>query len=673
MLKKLLFCWLLAVSSVALAQIPARPANLNATRTGDVYQITWTDEATDELNYQIDRSTDVGATFTGVAVLPANTNTYTDASIDPTKNYVYRVKALGDFGQSDFAYQGASTPLSVTCAQSLCYPETCTGFYPSETYIKTIETTCTDCVLGISFTRFSTYDYYDALVVIDGNSAYAPALGGYFGTMQPPTLISSGRSITFTFQSDLYNGSTGWQVSTQCIKRPGRPVITTDTHNIYSSWVRINWEDNSADETGFKLEYSKSPAFANPVEVTLPANTTDYFIDDLDLLTTYYFRVKAFNAQTESFLSNTYSATIMDLPKPVILSAAGVSSTSIKLVMPEMFSPYVKRYLYGSEDGIDFQFMGTHTETEFVHKNLASNHTYYYKAIFSNGSNYSEYSDVVQATTLSTPEITGANVSAVNEDIPFAISLTDLVLINAPGYPVDYNLFVDKGDHYDVKNGVITPAPNFNGTLSVPVKIASALDTSNVFAVAVTVLPVNDAPSDFVLLQPQNNSIVESPVLMKWQPAADVDGDPILYSVHITADGADQIVEKVTATELSFNIDDYPALWNTEVLWHVTASDSKTEVNSPPFSFRYVVTGIEETGKLEIYPNPVENSFVIRHLAYTAGPSSICDVGGTVVQSAQISRRDEELTVNVATLAPGVYFLRIMTSDGVKNYKFVKR
>src|SRR5690349_19602063 len=123
MLKKLLFYWLPALSSVAFAQIPAPPSNLTAIRTEDVYEITWTDEATNEQNYQIDRSSDVGATFTGLAVLPANANTFTDASIDPAKNYVYRVKALGDLGQSDFAYQGATTPLNVSCAQSLCYPE----------------------------------------------------------------------------------------------------------------------------------------------------------------------------------------------------------------------------------------------------------------------------------------------------------------------------------------------------------------------------------------------------------------------------------------------------------------------------------------------------------------------------------------------------------------------
>ena len=1691
-----MFCWLLALSSAALAQIPAPPANLNATRTGNVYQVTWTDKATNELSYQVDRSADAGLTVIGAAVLPANSNTFTDASIDPTKTYVYRVKALGDVGQSDFAYQGATTPLNVTCAQSLCYPESCMGFYPGQTYVKTIETACADCVLGISFTRFSTESYYDVLTVNDGNASNAPELGKYSGTTLPPTLISSGRSITFTFRPDPYLGSAGWQVSTQCIKRPGRPVITA-LHDIYSSQVSIDWEDNSADETGFKVEYSKSPAFANPVGVTLPANTTGYLINGLDSLTTYYFRVKAFNAQTESFLSNTYSATttgkpfyelplpisvsearkdirvadftndklydlfvfdftgakiykntggnqftviqdipgyitdaeladmdndgdvdivartfdhvevwvntngifasafdefnpyiegftlgdydgdgdvdvfgfnrtnpaaawfrnngnvefaldsatnmtdviydaktidvdtdghldlllslsptpqfllnrngkfsmasqyqwgavpdmaitdvdndgdvdavlsfergisvaendgssfkdrvveknaelihskkglagdfdndgdidvvfgadpnsppggglatvclnlgnhrfthlnnfyfegssgsnliavldwnndgkldvvmsdktngkinvwrnamaspankpsvpgqlavtvtgnsarlswsnstdektptlgirynyfvgkttadekvksalsyrdsgqqkfaevplvpinhvdiaklengtytwgvqavdgagltstfatgtfdvstslvipapknleaktwspfqnnltwtdasaveegfvvfrsgrmetgykvlatlpansthyedtearpyhayyyrvmaytkqtqselspialvrslslfdlqqstptsatnlpdgeiawidlnedgrrdfiragyvedqgstlakktylkaylqradnpllfderaltikedpflttvlqyqsvspgdmdndgdidlllgrtsllhnartaeivvlindgdfsftrvILDqfayaydvkvqwgdydndrdldilstvdnyrtevfknigtqsfplvvgysggrsaewmdynndglldvamttynsatsnfqfslyanngtdfvlrnqvfckddalaiadadndgdedvliggtdflendrvndvftirdigraaspastawwidydndndadiladefpyfqtvmytnnnnllfdnnvgaggvgfnfdlqnthisitdldrdsdldmfvynqyglyvyqnsnkvvkpipatptglsttiqgsvaklmwqpvgkgntysvmvgsqpssknllnplsdettgfrlpsqggnarsaplkiinglpdgtyfwrvqtvdqsfqgsaftreetfvvgkeiLPKPVILSATGISSTRIKIVMPAMFSDLVKRYLYVSEDGINFRFMDTHTETEFVHEGLESNHTYYYRAIFFDSSHWSVYSDVVQATTLSEPEIKGANVPPASEDVPFAISLTDLVLINAPGYPEGYNLFIDKGDHYDVKNGVITPAANFNGTLSVPVKIASAVDTSNVFTAVVTVLPVNDAPSGFSLLLPQNNSIVESSVLMKWQPASDIDGDRIEYSVHVAAAGEDHIFETGAATELAFDIDDYPVLWNTEVLWYVTASDSQVEVNSPSFSFRYIVTGVgETTNPFEIYPNPVESSFVMRNLASTAGSTSVCDERGTVVQSAYISRHDQDLTVNVAALAPGIYFLRITTSDGVKNYKFVKR
>ncbi|HEX3127597.1 MAG TPA: fibronectin type III domain-containing protein [Thermoanaerobaculia bacterium] len=73
------------------------------------------------------------------------------------------------------------------------------------------------------------------------------------------------------------------------------PVSTTE--------VRLNWTDNSTDETGFKVEVKELTG--NYAEIlTLPANTTTAVVGGLDPATGYVFRVRAFNDSGNSVYSN---------------------------------------------------------------------------------------------------------------------------------------------------------------------------------------------------------------------------------------------------------------------------------------------------------------------------------------------------------------------------------
>lgn len=73
--------------------MPAARTNLIATLTGvTTIKLSWTDNATDEQYYRVERSTD-GVTFVQVAVLLANSTTWTNSSLVPDTTYWYRVRA----------------------------------------------------------------------------------------------------------------------------------------------------------------------------------------------------------------------------------------------------------------------------------------------------------------------------------------------------------------------------------------------------------------------------------------------------------------------------------------------------------------------------------------------------------------------------------------------------
>jgi len=93
------------------------------------------------------------------------------------------------------------------------------------------------------------------------------------------------------------------------------------------------------------------------------------------------------------------------------------------------------------------------------------------------------------------PQITGQDPLDTPEETPLTIVLGDLTVTDPDNtYPTDFTLAVQDGSNYTRVGNQITPDDDFNGTLTVPVKVNDGADDSDVFNVSVTVTPVNDEP-----------------------------------------------------------------------------------------------------------------------------------------------------------------------------------
>jgi len=68
--------------------------------------LTWTDNASNETGYKIERSLD-GITWSQVATVGANVTTYTNTGLTKNKKYYYRVVAYNGAGNS--AYSNVAT------------------------------------------------------------------------------------------------------------------------------------------------------------------------------------------------------------------------------------------------------------------------------------------------------------------------------------------------------------------------------------------------------------------------------------------------------------------------------------------------------------------------------------------------------------------------------------
>ncbi len=87
-----------------LLQPPAAPSNLTATaQAGPQVLLSWTDNATNESGFVIERAVNGGAFTTLVTVGPRNNTggvTYTDVSVAAGSTYAYRVAAANAAGLS---------------------------------------------------------------------------------------------------------------------------------------------------------------------------------------------------------------------------------------------------------------------------------------------------------------------------------------------------------------------------------------------------------------------------------------------------------------------------------------------------------------------------------------------------------------------------------------------
>ncbi len=80
---------------------PAAPSNLVAqTASSSEIDLSWTNTATNQTGFLIERSSDGGATFASIATVGASITSYQDKGLQAGTTYVYRVSAVNSAGNS---------------------------------------------------------------------------------------------------------------------------------------------------------------------------------------------------------------------------------------------------------------------------------------------------------------------------------------------------------------------------------------------------------------------------------------------------------------------------------------------------------------------------------------------------------------------------------------------
>jgi hypothetical protein len=105
-------------ASSATQAPPAAPANLVATPiASSKIKLTWTDNATNETGFKLERSTD-GVNFSLVASAAANATSFTATNLTATSTYHFRLRAYDGANYSAYTNVASATTLATPAAPS---------------------------------------------------------------------------------------------------------------------------------------------------------------------------------------------------------------------------------------------------------------------------------------------------------------------------------------------------------------------------------------------------------------------------------------------------------------------------------------------------------------------------------------------------------------------------
>lgn len=101
--------------SFILPGLPFPPSALSALATsGTEINLSWTDNATDENNYIIERKLDGSAVWNAIDTVADNVTQYTDTQLTPNTLYHYRVYCKNIFGNSPYSNIAFDTTFTIT-------------------------------------------------------------------------------------------------------------------------------------------------------------------------------------------------------------------------------------------------------------------------------------------------------------------------------------------------------------------------------------------------------------------------------------------------------------------------------------------------------------------------------------------------------------------------------
>ncbi len=266
---------LLALTAVMAAKPtpPATPSNLSAiaVSSGQI-NLTWTDNATDETTYYIERSVGSSTTYSVIATLPANSTSYANTGLSASTQYNYRVRAYNASGTKTTQWSGYSNIASATT------PGTTTSYTVTTSSSPTAGGTtsgggtyASGATVTVSASPSSCYNF----VSWTENGVTVTTSANYsFTVTGNRTLVANFSQKTYTVSTSS-SPATGGTTSGGGSKACGSTATVTATAN--SGYSFANWTEN-----GTVVSTSASYSFTVTGNRTLVANftatTTSYTI-----------------------------------------------------------------------------------------------------------------------------------------------------------------------------------------------------------------------------------------------------------------------------------------------------------------------------------------------------------------------------------------------------------
>jgi len=277
---------------------PSAPSSLSATTVSHTaIDLSWSDSSTNESSFLVEWSMN-NAEWTGNATAAANSTGYSVTGLAAATPYFFRVRTANSVGSSDY-----SDVAQATTADAPVPPTAPSGLAAAAASSSTVNVTWTHD--GSNVSAFEVERSNDGV-------AWSQA-----GTTDPSTTYFSNTGLSALTQyyyrvrgvnSGTYSSfSATVSATTLAPTAPPEAPSGLAVSALSSNSLRLTWNDNSNDESGFKVERSTNNS--TWTSVTTPAAGQVTFTDTaLAASTLYYYRVLATNVAGDSANSASASA-----------------------------------------------------------------------------------------------------------------------------------------------------------------------------------------------------------------------------------------------------------------------------------------------------------------------------------------------------------------------------
>lgn len=120
-------------------------------------------------------------------------------------------------------------------------------------------------------------------------------------------------------------------------------------------WMNVHWTDNSSSETHYRIERSTDGVHFSTIDI-VPANTNDYDDQEVQLDTTYYYRVTPFGTAGDGAVSAVASGTSW-VAGPKNLHAVVVSSGEVDLTWTNISTTATHLSIHCVDDADQFNIL----------------------------------------------------------------------------------------------------------------------------------------------------------------------------------------------------------------------------------------------------------------------------------------------------------------------------
>jgi fibronectin type 3 domain-containing protein len=369
------------------------PGSLTATAlSSSQVLLSWTDRSTTETGFKIERRPDSGGNYTEIAPVDANRTSFMDSGLSEATKYWYRVRAYNADTTSDYSNERQVTTLhNIPAAPSNL---TITSLLSNKVTLSWSDNSGNESGFKIQRKKGTTGTYADIKTTAANRTSYTDN----DSALRDGTLYYYRVCATNTAGDSAFSNQAS---GTTPLTKPTSATATA----VSSSRIDLTWIDNSASETGYKIERKRTSAGTYTQIDQVGANVQSYSdTNGLDPNTRYYYRVRATNGTLNSDYSNTPSAvTFLDAPAaPSNLTITSLLSNKVTLSWRDN-SNNESGFKIQRKTGVTGTYLDIRTTaanaTAYNNSPVTDGTLYYYRVCATNAAGDSTFSNEASGTT----------------------------------------------------------------------------------------------------------------------------------------------------------------------------------------------------------------------------------------------------------------------------------